>query len=308
MGKLLELRQRIRAVEQIQTITRTLATVAAAKLSRTRRRAAGLRAYAGSIRGILSRQQHHIACQGLDLGAMSGLLGETRPVRTIALLVVTGDRGMCGGYNLEACRFALEFWNASRKAGKQVRFVLKGRKGSEYFAKRRAEILHREAWGRAGHSASEVERLLELLLRLYFSGEADAIYAVYTEFHSPIRRRPRAVRLVPVPLPEPAPEEEPGKGARKWYYEPNFAELMDELVAVYLRVQLHHVLLASYASEQGARMMTMEEATERADKALQDYRVRHNRLRREAITTDLLGALFASRAAEAAASPPTRHA
>jgi F0F1-type ATP synthase gamma subunit len=80
--------------------------------------------------------------------------------------------------------------------------------------------------------------------------------------------------------------------------------MLEELLAVYLRVQLHDVLLASYASEQGARMITMEEATERSEKALQEYRVQHNRLRREAITTDLLGALFASRAAGEAAVPP----
>jgi F-type H+-transporting ATPase subunit gamma len=112
MGKLLELRQRIRAVENIQAITRTLATVAAAKLSRTRRRAAGLREYAGSVRGMLYRQQRDLAARGLDLGALSPLLRERRPVRRVVVLVITGDRGMCGGYNLGACRLALEFRTA----------------------------------------------------------------------------------------------------------------------------------------------------------------------------------------------------
>jgi F-type H+-transporting ATPase subunit gamma len=146
-----------------------------------------------------------------------------------------------------------------------------------------------------------VERLLGLLLGLYRSGQADAIYAVYTEFHSPIRRRPRTVRFLPVRLPGADADEEPGGDVRAWHYEPGLRGMIEELVAVYLRVQLHEVLLASYASEQGARMITMEEATERADKALQEYRVRHNRLRREAITTDLLGTLVASPTAGEAA-------
>lgn len=304
MGKLLELRQRIRAVENIRTITRTLATVAAARLSRTRRRAAGLRVYARSVRDILDRQQRYIARRGLDLGALSSLLRERLPVRTVTLLVITGDRGMCGGYNLEACRLALDFWQASRKAGRQVRFILKGKRGSEYFGKRHAEIRHQEGWRRAGIGADDVERLLALLLHLYRSGETDAIYAVYTEFHSPVRRRPRVVRFLPIRLPEPGDAEEPAGEIGRWHHEPGFAEMLEELLAVYLRVQLYDVLLASYASEQGARMITMEEATERSDKALQEYRVQHNRLRREAITTDLLGALFASQAAGEAASPP----
>ncbi len=304
MGKLLELRQRIRAVENIRAITRTLATVAAARLSRTRRRAAGLRLYAASVREILYRQQRYIARRGLEPAALSALLRERQPVRSVVVLVITGDRGMCGGYNLEACRAGLEFWTESRKAGRRVGFILKGLRGAEYFGKRRAEILHRESWRRGGIRPDDVERLLALLLRLYRSGDADAIYAVYTEFYSPIRRRPRTVRFLPIRLPEAGGEADPAGEIGKWYHEPAFAEMLEELLAVYLRVQLYDVLLASYASEQGARMITMEEATERSEKALQDYRMQHNRLRREAITTDLLAAVFASRvAAEAAAGP-----
>jgi len=297
MAKLAELRQRIRAVENIQTITRTLATVAAAQLSRIRRRAAGLGVYAGTMREILFRQQDYLARAGLGFGSVSWLLREREPVTNLALLVITADRGMCGGYNLEACRFGMEFWERSRKAGQKVRFVLKGAKGVGYFKRHHAEIRHQEGWRRGGIGAADVERLLGVLLNLYRSGEVDAVHAVYTEFQSPIRRRPRAVRLLPVELPGGRIEQGAAEAIHKWYYEPAFAEMVDELLAVYLRVQLLDMLLESCASEQGARMITMEEATERADKALQEYRVQHNRLRREAITIDLLGAVFASRAA-----------
>ncbi len=113
MGKLLELRRRIVAVENIQTITRTLATVAAAKLARTRRRAAGLRVYASRIQQILGEQQAALRAASPGTSAwVAELLRERTPVRDVALLVVTADRGMCGGYNLEICRQAVEFWRA----------------------------------------------------------------------------------------------------------------------------------------------------------------------------------------------------
>lgn len=303
MAKLLELRQRIQAVENIQTITRTLATVAAAKLARTRRRAAGLRRYARRVREILLEQQRHMARTGRGAAALSPLLEERRPVRTVALLVLTADRGMCGGYSLEICRLAARTWEERRRAGQDVAFVLKGRKGAAFLARRGARIVHREGWARGTIGAAEVERLLAVLLELHRSRTVDEVWAVYTEFHSPIRRFPRVVRVLPVDLPAapaPASVEEIGR----WTYEPTAREMLAELVEIYLRAQLCDVLLESYASEQGARMITMEEASERADRTLRECRVQHNRLRREAITIDLLGSLFASGAIEDQAAAP----
>ena len=302
MGKLQEVRQRIQSVEGIRVVTRTLATVAAAKLSRTRRRAAGLRLYAHHVREMVLHQQLYAAHTGIDLGELSSLLGPRPPTGRIAVLAIAGDRGMCGGYNLEACRVALDFCEGRKAAGQKVVLLLKGRKAIGYFRWRKAEIQHQEPWRREGVTAEDVERWLGLLLDRYRSGEVDEVHVVYTEFHSPIRRHPRVVRILPVELPARPADAVPAQAIEKWHYEPALRELLDELLAVYLRVQLYDVLLESYASEQGARMITMEEATERADRAMQECRVLHNRLRREAITIDLLGALYADRASRAAAA------
>jgi F-type H+-transporting ATPase subunit gamma len=301
MGKLAELGQRIKAVENIQAVTRILATVAAAKLSRTRRRAAGMRPYSRTVREMLWRQQEAITPTGAAILRLSPLLHPREAVKNVAVLVVTADRGMCGAYNLEACRRALEFWDRSRAAGRHVTFVLKGKRGIAYFRRRNAEIRHHESWRREGLTAPDVERLLGVLLDLYRSGDADAVYAVYTEFHSPIHRVSRVLRVLPVDVPGGArPAARPGE----WHYEPDVGDVVDDLLTVYLRVELCDVLLESYASEQGARMITMQEATERADRALQECRVQHHRLRREAITLDLLQTLFASRAARATPAAP----
>lgn len=301
MGKLQELRQRIHSVEGIQVVTRTLATVAAAKLSRTRRRAAGLRQYARRVREMVLHQQLYSARTGLDLGDLSTLLRPRPPTGRIAVLIIAGDRGMCGGYNLEACRFALDFCEGLKAAGNKVLLLLKGRKAIGYFLRRKAEILYQEPWRREGVTAEDVERWLGLLLDRYRSGDVDEVHVVYTEFRSAIRRRPRALRILPVEPPAQSAEIDSVGAVEKWHYEPALRELLDELLAVYLQVQLFDVLLESYASEQGARMITMEEATERANRTMQEYRILHNRLRREAITIDLLGTRYAARASHAMA-------
>ena len=300
MAKLLELRERIRAVENIQLITRTLATVAAARLARARRRAAGLRVYARTIREILHRQQARLADADAAPNDAPSLLHGREPVRNVVLFVLTSDRGMCGAYNLELCHCALAFWEERRKSHQRVAFVLKGRKGARYFARRGAQVLHEEGWRRELIGAAEIERLLGVLLAPYRAREAEEVHVAYTEFRSPIHHGPRVVRLFPLDL-RPGPEE-PAPRVERWFYEPLAREVLNELVAVHARAQLCDVLLESYASEQGARMITMEEATERADRTLQECRAQYNRLRREAVTTDLVGALFAARAAEKAAT------
>jgi F-type H+-transporting ATPase subunit gamma len=306
MGKLQELRARINTIENIRSITRTLATVAAARLSRTRLRAAGLHAYARSYRRILLHQQEYLARRGVALESLASLLRPARRDTPIALLVITADRGMCGSYNVDACRHALAFHEQSRKQAREVTFVVKGRKGRAFLARHGVRIAHHENWPRAGVQPADVERLLRVLLDLYRTHQVGAVYAVYTAFHSPIHREPRVIRMLPVELPA-APVDSAAAGVDRWHYEPALQELIEELVAVYLRVQLYDVLLESYASEHGARMITMEEATERADRALQTCRVQHNRLRREAITTDLLGALYAARSAAEFATRQSAH-
>lgn len=304
MQKLIELKQRMKTVQNIETITRTLATVSAAKLSRTRRRAAGLREYAQKMRHILYDQQEYMAKSGLSLAAFSPLLEEKGKVNKVALFLITADRGMCGNYNLAATRLGLDFWESRKRTGQEVKFVVKGRKGETYLKKRQANIIHQEGWRREGVRPEDVERILTLLTDLYLTGEADEVCAVYTQFYSPIRRRPLVTRLLPIKLlgKEKSRKEE----TEKWFYEPSFREIIDELLPIYLRVQLFDVLLESFASEQGARMITMEEATERAEKTLKECRVMYNRLRREVITIDLLSVLFASKVVEETAATPGR--
>jgi F-type H+-transporting ATPase subunit gamma len=299
--KLLELKQRMKSVENIETITRTLAIVSAAKLSGSRRRAASLRDYTRKMEEILGHQKAYLEGTGVSIGSLSPLLTERDAVHTVAVLVITADRGMCGNYNLAACRLAMKFWEQKKKMAQNTVFLMKGRKGERYFRKRNAAIIYSAGWRRKGVMPEEVEKFLSLLLERYLSRAFDEIYVVYTQFYSPIRRLTKIKRILPITLEFHGQVE---SAINKWYYEPSFREIVDELLGIYLRVQLYDVLLESYSSEQGARMITMEEATERANKTLWEFRGMHNRLRRESITLDLLSALFASKVVDEAKTTP----
>lgn len=302
MQKLLELRQRMKSVQTIMAVTGTLATVSAAKLSRTRERAERMHAYTERLREILRDQQAYMAGSGRDLASASPLL-RPRDGDRRTLLVITGDRGMCGAYNLAVERFALEFWDRSARQNKRVEFVAKGLKGEAYLRKHNARVVYAEAWPREGVTGREVRRLLGVLLNRYLGGATDEVWVLFTRFYSPVRHRPMLVRLLPVEIkarPRPTHEPTPIEAAHfeRWSYEASFSQVIHDLLIVALVAQVNDILLESYASEQSARMVTTKEASERAGKTLQGCRVTYNRLRREAITVDLLGAIYAAEVGE----------
>jgi F-type H+-transporting ATPase subunit gamma len=294
--KLIDLKRRIRTVENIRAVTRTLATVSSAKLSRTRARAAGTRLYADRMREALARQQRHIAASGVDPSTVSPFLEARGPVTDVLLVHLAGDRGMCGSYNMAVNRLSAAFVRERVALGQHVSVAVKGIKGERYLRRKTsADVVHAEGWSRAGVQDDDVDRLQALVTKAFVSGEAQEVYAAYTRFFTPLRRESKVVRLLPLDHVGAPPE---GARSELWSYEPGFEDVMGELFGVFVRLQVEDILLQSYASEQGARMITMEEATERATKTLHECRLLHNRLRREAITTDLLGVLFASRLRE----------
>lgn len=301
MQRLLELKQRMSTIRNIQAVTRTLATVSSAKLSRTRGRAAGLRLYSGRMRDALHRQQAYLSAHPDEFTDISPYLVPHERISRVLLIHITGDRGMCGGYNLAIDRLSLRFIEEQKAAGRVVQAACKGLKGTQYLRRRTdAEIIHAEGWSRAGVRDEDIDRFYGIATQAFLAGTADEVHASYTEFHTPLHRVPKTIRLLPV---QPA-EGSYGDGTDKWSYEPDFGGVLEELVEAFVRIQIEEVLLQSYASEQGARMITMEEATERAANSLRDCQLLYNRLRREVITTDLLGVLFASHLREEDTSVP----
>ncbi len=302
MQKLYEVRKRMRTVDSIRSVVRTMATVASAKLSRSKERAAGIREYTEMVRQVVQRQQAYAARRGIDVARVSRFM-TPRPVNRILLLHLASDRGMCGSYNMSINRMASSFISRMQRLGFGVDVITKGGKGERYISRKTsATVISASGWPRAGVTDAEVDEASDTMQQAFLSGTHDEVWCAYTRFFSPLRREPCIVRLLPLVL-EGAPAVRPGllevSTGELWFYEPDIAAILDELLGILLRLQVEDVLLESYASEQGARMITMEEATERADKTLHDLRVTHNRLRRESITSDLIGVLFASRVREA---------
>jgi F-type H+-transporting ATPase subunit gamma len=299
MQKLVEVRKRAATVKSIRSVASTMATVASAKLSRTRERAAGMRAYTERMRAMVRRQQASATSLGVDLVTLSPFLQPHPEVRRVLLLHVSGDRGMCGSYNSAIDRLAGAFVRERLDSGVEVKAIAKGLKGAKFLCRRtEATDVDAAGWPRAGVTAEELDALSERLSAAFLSGDADEVWCTYTRFYSPMRRYPTLVRLLPLTFEEDASAAAATGasplGVPRWFYEPDLATVVTELLGVFLRLQVEDVLLESYASEQGARMITMEEATERADRSLQELTVAYNRLRRELITSDLIGVLFAS--------------
>ena len=327
MQRLVEVRKRMRTIQDIQNVARTMATVAAAKLSRTRARAAGMRLYIERMRAMLERQQRYLTQIEVPLGYVSRYFVARENPGRIMLVHLSGDRGMCGNYNIAINRLALESIEAWRERGLQVRIVTRGSKGQTYLRKRsEVERVAHATWPLAGVTDELTDGLFDIAVNAFDSGDADEVWCTYTRFYTPVRREPRLVRMLPImpqgalAMSDEAVANQPaatGSGSGKmdvahadlsvpagtispaaterWSYEPTFSEIVLPLVQTFARMQFEDVLLESFASEQGARMITMEEATERAGKRLHECRVLYNRLRREYITTDLISVLFASR-------------
>jgi F-type H+-transporting ATPase subunit gamma len=298
MEKLADVRKRMASVQGIGEVCRTLATVASAKLARTHERARGARLYTARLREILARQQAASRVAGRDPAALSPLMGARPAVTRIELLVVGADRGLCGGYNLALGREARRFAAEKTAESIAVSAVVKGRRAETYL-RRATDIPMDEAsgWTRAGVTAAEVDGLLDSLTARFLGREVDEVWACYTAFISTMRREPTVVRLLPVMPPESAAESArlAALAPDGWFYEPAQQPCVEELLRAFVRLQIEDVLLEAFASEQAARMVTMQEASERADRALAEQRVHYNRLRRESITADLVGVLVAGR-------------
>ena len=295
MPKLADVRGRMASVEGIGEVCRTLATVASAKLAQTHARARAARAYATCIRGILARQQASLAASGIKPVDLSPFLVEPEQVAHIELLVIGADRGLCGGYNLALGREARTFAAGRAADGVEVSALVKGRRAEGYMRRAtKVPIVDASGWTRGGVTPTEVDTLVERITTDFVNGVADEVWATYTSFISTMRRDPVTVRLLPIKLEYDAVGMAEGRSTR-WFYEPALAPCVSELLGAFVRLQVEDVLLESFASEQAARMVTMQEASERADRSLADLRVHYNRLRRESITADLIGVLVAGR-------------
>ena len=287
-----DLTRRIRAVRSIQQITKAMKMVAAAEFRRAQQRVVAARPYARTLQEMLQRL--------VEAGAqIQHPLARYRPIRATAYVVVTGDRGLAGSYNVNVIRRASA---ALREAENDTVLVAIGRKGRDFF-RRRGYSFAREITGLGEQpSFGQARQVSQMLMSMFLGQEVDEVWLVYTEFISALQQRPVAVQLLPVaPLLAEATARGAGDGPSgssqgaaaeggpvvEYIYEPSADEVLNTLLPKFVEMQVYRTILEAKASEQGARMTAMGSATDNAAEMISKLTLAYNQARQASITREI---------------------
>ncbi len=290
MANLKIIRKRIASVKSTQKITRAMKMVAGARLNRAQQRILALRPYAVRTGRMLAdvTQVSSLRMQGAEGAQVEHPLLVRREEKRVLLLVITSDRGLCGAFNTNINRFADAEGQRLLAEGKSVSFATIGRKGRDYFNRRRRPVaqVFSHVWERLGPEQAEL--VAKTILRPYVRGELDAIYLVYNEFKSAMCQRVVCEPLFPLKASEPVAEEMEGGSLPEFDFEPNKEVVLEQLVPTYVEITVLRALYESMASELGARMTAMDSATKNASEMIDRLTLKYNRARQAAITTELM--------------------
>ena len=279
-----QIRSRIRVAKNIQQITKAMKMVAAARLRRAQEAVAAARPYAEKMRDVLES----LESGGAGGGVQHPLLrrGEGEP-RTIGVIMVTGDRGLCGAYNSSIIRRTMEL---VRPFGpERVKLVCIGKKGATFFRRRGYEIVAEHPVPATGIAFSDAQSLSRTARDLFEQGEIDALYLVYTQFVSAMTQRPQTVPLLPIQptQTDAAAPASPSGPQADYIFEPSPEEILGSLLPRYVDTQVFQAVIESIASEHGARMTSMSSATDNAGKMISGLTLSLNRARQAAITKEI---------------------
>ncbi len=288
MASLRDIRKRIRSVKNTQQITKAMKMVAAAKLRKAQDAILAARPYAEALDLLMGKL---VSRSDPMAESLAHPLLESRPIRTAELIVLTSDRGLAGGFNANVLRRASRFLAEDARVFEKVRVSTFGRKGNEFLRRRGVEI-RRDYPGllnppRFGAAAEVAKELSDLFLRQ----DVDAVFVLYNEFLSAVNQRIALVPLLPFQASPSAPGSASSSGSApgvEFKYEPGRPEVLSKLVPEVVAVRLYRAMLESTASEHGARMSAMENATSNASDMIGNLTLYYNRTRQAVITKELM--------------------
>ena len=273
-GNMKDIKRRIKSVQSTMQITKAMELVASSKMRRAKERALGVRPYFNTMRETVQR---------LAAASRSGdsIYTRRREVKNSLFIVIAGDRGLAGGYNNNLFKLA-----AAGMEGKNASVITIGKKAQEHYAKRQWPVLA-DYPGVAEHmQISDTGAIVDSLLARYRDGEADEVFLCYTEFVSPLQQEPRCMQLLPVSI-EPKADDKP-QGARVLTeYDPSPEAVFNAVIPEYLHGVLYGAVVESYCSEQSARRMAMEAASDNAGEMIENLNLSYNRARQAAITQEI---------------------
>jgi F-type H+-transporting ATPase subunit gamma len=286
-----DVRNRIAAVRNIEKITRAMAMVAAARLRRSEQRIEALRPYAGAIRRM-TRQ----AAEAAGPVPRVPILQEHAEVRRVGLLLVAGDRGLAGAFNSNIVRAGIAAGRQHEAAGRQVVYFASGRRVASSLTFRRLEPVDSFTGFTDRPSYRDGRRIAERLMAAYLDDEVDQVEVFYSGYVSAISQVVRRETLLPLQRAtvlgeEPPDEEAPSSGLQHRTvpeYEPDAEAVLKRLVPDYIEISIYRALLESTASEHGARMTAMRQASDNAGELIQDLTLQMNRARQAEITQEIM--------------------
>jgi F-type H+-transporting ATPase subunit gamma len=286
MPSLIDIRRRIRSVKNTQQITKAMKMISAAKLRRAQERVVSSRPYGSLLRKVLANVAAAVAS---DDNAGQNPLLVRRDEQRIMLIVITGDKGLAGGFNANLIRAAQRF--GSERNGVAIKMELIGRKGRDFFRKRGADILADHVGLAAKVQYDDLAAIARKAMELYKNEEIDAVYVLYNEFKSVAVQKVALARILPLEIPELTEPVD-------YIYEQPPIELLSALIPRYVELEVYRAMLESAAAEHAARMTAMDSASTNAGEMIEKLTLYMNRVRQASITKEIIEVVSGAAAAE----------
>ena len=273
-----EIRTKIASIKNTQKITRAMEMVAASKMRKTQERMRASKPYATKIYNVV----RHIARATSEYRHP---FMTVREIKRVGVIVVTSDRGLCGGLNANLLRETISSMRNWQAEGKEIDLCVIGRKGQAFFKRVGGRVIASVDHLGDTPGINELLGVVKVMLDAFYQGEIDALHIVYNEFVNTMTQTPVVEQLLPLPTAE---EDSKALGHHWDYiYEPDAKELLDALLERYIELQAYQAVVENIACEQAAKMIAMKNATDNAGDLIKEFQLAYNKARQAAITQEL---------------------
>jgi len=277
MPALIDIRRRIRSVKNTQQITKAMKMVSAAKLRRAQDAMFAARPYARKMLEVLNSLATRANPESHPLLQEHG-------DEKVLLVVVTSDKGLCGGFNANIVRAAMRFLEEQASPARDLQLTLMGRKGRDFFRRRKYKVRSEYVGLFQPLEFVRAQQAAQTLIQIYVAREVDRVHLVYNEFKTVIQQRVVVEQLLPIRKLAFDPQQ----SAVDYLYEPDPARIFGEILPKHVEVQVWRALLESAAAEHGARMAAMDAATNNAGEMIDRLTLYMNKVRQAAITKEII--------------------
>lgn len=273
-----EIRSKITSIKKTQKITRAMEMVAASKMRKTQDRMRASKPYSTKIYEVVK----HIARASSEYRHPFMV---HRDIKRVGIIVVTSDRGLCGGLNTNLLRETVNHIRGWHEKGYEVDICVIGRKGQAFFKRAGGKVIAAAEQLGDTPSVQDIIGVVKVMVDAFDRGEIDALHVVYNEFVNTMVQKPTLKQLLPLPKSE---DDSTTMGHHWDYiYEPEAKELLDELLFRYIELQTYQAVVENIACEQAAKMIAMKSATDNAGELIKEFQLAYNKARQAAITQEL---------------------